>query len=68
MLTLYLAVCLFTSQYHRSMREFTVAVRHMAAQVVTEDEIANAAGNYLTETLLSVCVGFGMEVSIPLSI
>jgi hypothetical protein len=26
------------------MREFTVAVRHMAAQVVTEDEIANAAG------------------------
>jgi hypothetical protein len=32
------------AQYHRSMREFTVAVRHMAAQVVTEDEIANAAG------------------------
>jgi hypothetical protein len=44
MLTLYFPVCLFNSQYHRSMREFTVAVRHMAAQVVTEDEIANAAG------------------------
>lgn len=27
------------------MREFTVAVRHMAAQIVTEDEIGNAAGN-----------------------
>ena len=26
------------------MREFTVAVRHMAAQIVTEDEIGNAAG------------------------
>jgi hypothetical protein len=45
LLTLYIAVFFFTSQYHRSMREFTVAVRHMAAQVVTEDEIANAAGN-----------------------
>jgi hypothetical protein len=44
LLTLYFAVCLLSLQYHRSMREFTVAVRHMAAQVVTEDEIANAAG------------------------
>ena len=32
------------AQFHRSLREFTVAVRHMAAQVVTEDEIANANG------------------------
>jgi hypothetical protein len=61
MLTLYFAVCLFTSQYHRSMREFTVAVRHMAAQVVTEDEIANAAGNYLIKNLLNVCVNVGTE-------
>ena len=32
------------AQYHRAVREFTVAVRHMRAPVVTEDEIANAAG------------------------
>lgn len=32
------------AQFHRSMREFNVAVRHMASQVITEDEIANAAG------------------------
>jgi GTPase SAR1 family protein len=32
------------AQYHRSIREFTVAVRHMRSPVVTEDEIANAAG------------------------
>jgi hypothetical protein len=33
------------AQYHRTMREFTIAVRHMASQLVTEDEISNAAGN-----------------------
>ena len=32
------------AQYHRAIREFTVAVRHMASPPVTEDEIANAAG------------------------
>ncbi len=32
------------AQYHRALREFTVAVRHMKTPVVTEDEIANAAG------------------------
>ena len=32
------------AQYHRAVREFTVAVRHMRAPAVTEDEIANAAG------------------------
>jgi hypothetical protein len=32
------------AQYHRAIREFNVAVRHMSAAVVTEDEIANAAG------------------------
>lgn len=32
------------AQYHRAVREFTVAVRHMRSPVVTEDEIANAAG------------------------
>ena len=32
------------AQYHRALREFTVAVRHMSTPVVTEDEIANAAG------------------------
>lgn len=32
------------AQYHRALREFTVAVRHMGTPQVTEDEIANAAG------------------------
>jgi len=32
------------SQYHRSLREFALAVRHMALPQVTPDEIANAAG------------------------
>ena len=32
------------AQYHRALREFTVAVRHMSTPVVSEDEIANAAG------------------------
>lgn len=32
------------AQYHRALREFTMAVRHAKAQLVTEDEIANAAG------------------------
>lgn len=32
------------AQYHRAMKEFTVAARHMRTPVVTEDEIANAAG------------------------
>ena len=32
------------AQYHRALREFTVAVRQMRAPTVTEDEIANAAG------------------------
>lgn len=32
------------AQYHRAIREFTSAVRHMPAPPVTEDEIANAAG------------------------
>ncbi len=32
------------AQYHRALREFNVAVRHMSAPLVTEDEIANAAG------------------------
>jgi hypothetical protein len=32
------------AQYHRALREFTVAVRHMRTPMVTEDEIANAAG------------------------
>lgn len=32
------------AQYHRSLREFTAAVRHLQSASVTEDEIANAAG------------------------
>jgi hypothetical protein len=32
------------AQYHRALREFNVAIRHMSAALVTEDEIANAAG------------------------
>lgn len=32
------------AQYHRCIREFTVAARHMRVPSVTEDEIANAAG------------------------
>ena len=32
------------AQYHRAIREFTVAARHMRTPSVTEDEIANAAG------------------------
>ena len=32
------------AQYHRAIREFTLAVRHMPTPVVSEDEIANAAG------------------------
>lgn len=32
------------AQYHRSIREFTSAVRHMPSPPVTDDEIANAAG------------------------
>lgn len=32
------------AQYHRAMKEFTIAARHMRTPVVTEDEIANAAG------------------------
>ena len=32
------------AQYHRALREFSVAVRHMKTPLVTEDEIANAAG------------------------
>jgi hypothetical protein len=32
------------AQYHRAIREFTSAVRHMPPPPVTEDEIANAAG------------------------
>jgi len=32
------------AQYHRALREFTVAVRHMRSPQVSEDEIANAAG------------------------
>ena len=32
------------AQYHRALREFTLAVRLMKTPTVTEDEIANAAG------------------------
>ena len=32
------------AQYHRALREFTVAVRNMRNPPVSEDEIANAAG------------------------
>ena len=32
------------SQYHRSLREFALAVQHMALPEVSPDEIANAAG------------------------
>jgi len=32
------------AQYHRALREFTLAVRMMKTPTVTEDEIANAAG------------------------
>jgi len=32
------------AQYHRALREFTLAVRMMKTPLVTEDEIANAAG------------------------
>lgn len=32
------------AQYHRAIKEFTLAVRHMVTPTVTEDEIANAAG------------------------
>ncbi|CAM9589219.1 unnamed protein product, partial [Discosporangium mesarthrocarpum] len=32
------------AQYHRAIREFNLAVRHMNPPEVTEDEIANAAG------------------------
>ena len=36
------------AQYHRAIREFTMAVRHMAPPPITEDEISNAAG--MTDT------------------
>ena len=32
------------AQYHRALREFTLAVRLMKTPVISEDEIANAAG------------------------
>jgi hypothetical protein len=32
------------AQYHRTLREFSFAVKHMAAPEITEDEIANSAG------------------------
>jgi uncharacterized membrane protein YgcG len=32
------------AQYHRAMKEFALAVRHLRSPIVTEDEIANAAG------------------------
>jgi hypothetical protein len=32
------------AQYHRAMKEFALAVRHLRSPDVTEDEIANAAG------------------------
>lgn len=32
------------AQYHRALREFTLAVRMMKTPSITEDEIANAAG------------------------
>ena len=32
------------AQYHRALREFSSAVKHMNTVVVTDDEIANAAG------------------------
>ena len=32
------------AQYHRALREFTVAVKHMRTPSVSGDEIANAAG------------------------
>lgn len=32
------------AQYHRALREFTLAVRLMKTPTVTDDEIANAAG------------------------
>ncbi|CBN78455.1 ARC5, dynamin-related protein involved in plastid division [Ectocarpus siliculosus] len=32
------------AQYHRALREFNFAIRHMNAPEVSEDEIANAAG------------------------
>jgi hypothetical protein len=32
------------AQYHRALREFSAAVRHMSLTSVSEDEIANAAG------------------------
>ena len=32
------------AQYHRAIREFAVAVRHMSTAIVSENEIANAAG------------------------
>lgn len=36
------------AQYHRAIREFTIAVRHMTSPPITEDEISNAAG--MTDT------------------
>jgi hypothetical protein len=32
------------AQYHRAIREFTIAVRHMKPPSISEDEISNAAG------------------------
>jgi hypothetical protein len=32
------------AQYHRALREFAFAVRHMSSPEITDDEIANAAG------------------------
>ena len=32
------------SQYHRSLREFTLAAKCLRTPIITEDEIANAAG------------------------
>lgn len=32
------------AQYHRALREFTIAIRHMKSPIITEDEISNAAG------------------------
>ena len=32
------------AQYHRVLREFAFAIKHMGSPEITEDEIANAAG------------------------
>lgn len=62
------------SQYHRALREFSLAVTHMTAPDVTSDEIANAAGmndvhgeNPPRTFFPSFCVSCGNMNDVPMT-